>query len=109
MSVVCVMALTGTERTCPSVCLPVHCQPAEGRMLCRHRPPEQAQPSGNVCLSVRWRDGEELGSGRCGLLHPKALHGLFQAALASPRGPIASAIIFFIAKQGAGKKKNPKP
>lgn len=63
-------------------------------MLCLCRPPEQAQPLGNVCLSVCWCGGEELGSVRCGLLHPKALRGLFQATLARPRGAIASAIVF---------------
>lgn len=40
MSVMCVMAPEGTER----VCLSEHCQPAEGRMLCLCRSPEQAQP-----------------------------------------------------------------
>lgn len=45
------------------------------------------------------------GSGWCGLLHPKALRGLFQATLMSPRGVIASAIIFYSKTRSRQKKE----
>lgn len=90
-----------------SVCLSVHCQPVERRMLCLRRPPEQARPSGSACLSARVREAAGQVSCRAafgvGSFTPKLCVAVVTPV--RPREAIASAITFCSKTREQAEKK----
>lgn len=75
-------------------------------MLCLRRPPERAQPSGDVCLSVHWCDGEELGrsEGQQSVRAPSPQSFAWPFSSHPGEAKRSNCYHFFIVKQGAGKK-----